>query len=47
MMRLSVTSCQQSEVTPVVPFQNKIQYYQLKQSVLLGHFVLLFLLQDL
>jgi hypothetical protein len=26
---------QQPEVTPVVPFKNKIQYYQLKQSFLI------------
>jgi hypothetical protein len=30
MMRLSMSSRQQPEVTPVVPFKNKIQYYQLK-----------------
>jgi hypothetical protein len=33
-MRLSVWSCQQPEVTPVVPFKHKIQHYQLKQSFL-------------
>jgi hypothetical protein len=35
MMRLSVSSCQQPEVTPVIPFKNKIQYYKLKQSFLI------------
>jgi hypothetical protein len=35
MMRLSVSRCQQPEVTPVVPFKNKIQYYQLKQPCLI------------
>jgi hypothetical protein len=34
-MRLSVWSRQQPEVTPVVPFKNKIQHYQLKQSFLI------------
>jgi hypothetical protein len=35
MMRLSLSSAnhQQPEVTPVVPLKNKIQYYQLKQSL--------------
>jgi hypothetical protein len=32
---LTSTSRQQSEVTPVVPFKNKIQYYQLKQPFLI------------
>jgi hypothetical protein len=35
MMRPSVASRKQPEVTPVVPFKNKIQYYQLKQSFLI------------
>jgi hypothetical protein len=34
MMRLSMSSCQQPEVTPVVPFKNKIQYYVPTQTVL-------------
>jgi hypothetical protein len=37
MIRLSVSSRHQPEVTPVVPFKNKIQYYQLKQSFLITY----------
>jgi hypothetical protein len=39
MMRLSVSSHQQPEVTRVVPFKNKIQYYQLKQAFLITWYV--------
>jgi hypothetical protein len=36
---LSVPSRQQLEVTPVVPFKNKIQYVLPTQTVLLDHIV--------
>jgi hypothetical protein len=32
-------SRQQAQVTPVVPFKNKIQYYQLKQSFLITPYI--------
>jgi hypothetical protein len=35
MMRLSGLIRQQPELTPVVPFKNKIHCYQLKQSFLI------------
>jgi hypothetical protein len=35
MIELLAPSRQQPEVTPVVPFKNKIQCYQLKQSFLI------------
>jgi hypothetical protein len=35
MMRPPVSSRQQPEVTPVVPFKNKVQYYQRKHSFLI------------
>jgi hypothetical protein len=38
-MRLSVSSRQKPEVTPGVPFKNKIQHYQLKQSVLITPYI--------
>jgi hypothetical protein len=38
MMRLSMSRRQQPKVTPVVPFKNKIRYYQLKQSFLITRY---------
>jgi hypothetical protein len=38
MVLVSVSSCQQP-LTSVVPFKNKMQYYQLKQSFLITRYI--------